>query len=137
LSYPIQLDEYSDDKIFEESRRRKTCKAQHLCHYCGKRLDSCVGKPLTRESGCKLSAHNEPVPAAVAQEVLLQGLAEMITQELPSARGFALVVAPTVEGSERHGDITSYVASIRAEDVPKLMRDTADYIDAREAAKRT
>lgn len=49
MGYPMDLNEYSDQRIEEEYQRRQKCKAEGTCHYCGRKLSD--GEP------CKLKAH--------------------------------------------------------------------------------
>ena len=136
MGYPMGLDDHTDAQIHEEHMRRVRCKGNHECSYCGKRLDSCVGEPLTRETGCKLSRHNIPVPAHVATEAVLQGLAMTIDKGLPSGRGFVLSVAHTTEGSP-DGSHGSYVSNLSPAGVPEHLRATALYIEEREKRRNT
>jgi hypothetical protein len=130
MGYPLDLDEYSDARIHEEMQRRWSCKRAHVCPYCNTRLDS--GHP------CKLREHNEPVPADVAQEAVLQSIAAEIDSRLPSRRGFVLVVTrfgtPGVDADENA--LASYVSSLSASEVPKMLRGTAAYIEEREQQRK-
>jgi hypothetical protein len=36
VSYPRDLDEYSDEELREEIARREDCRARGVCSYCGK-----------------------------------------------------------------------------------------------------
>lgn len=36
MSYPRDLDEYSDEELREEIARREDCRARGVCDYCGK-----------------------------------------------------------------------------------------------------
>jgi len=130
IDLPIELEEYNDDAIFEESVRRRDCKRAHKCHYCGKRLDSCIGETPTKESGCKLNAHTTPVPADIAQEAVLQTLAMEIDRRLPSRRGFVLLVTRFGEPGVDQDDkaLASYVSSMDAAEVPKFLEGMAGYI---------
>lgn len=129
MSYSVHLDEYTDDTIFKEAVRRRNCKRGHECYYCGKRLDS--GHP------CNLNEHNTPVPSVVAQEAVLQILAQEIERRLPSRRGFVLLVAcfgeEGVDASDK--SLASYVSSMDAADVPEFLEGAAGYIRNRETSK--
>ena len=127
MSYPKELDEYDDKTITREYLRRRHCKGQHECYYCGKRLDS--GHP------CKLNEHSTPFPAHVATEAVMQMVAATIDDMIPSGRGFALVITHTTEGPE--GSFGTYVSNLVAEEVPALLRGTADYIEDRERQRGT
>ncbi len=50
MNYPKELDEYSNEEIDTENRRRVQCQIKDLCHYCGKNLES--GSP------CKIHPHD-------------------------------------------------------------------------------
>jgi hypothetical protein len=51
MSYPMDLDEYSFERIEQEYRRRLQCMAKNLCHYCG--------RDLYDRTPCKLNSHKE------------------------------------------------------------------------------
>ena len=50
MSLPRELDEYDDDEITKEVRRRAALKRRGCCHYCGRRLDN--------GTACKLYPHD-------------------------------------------------------------------------------
>ncbi len=49
MSYPMSLDEYSDERIIEEYDRRMKCLVNDQCYYCGRDIND--GK------ACKISGH--------------------------------------------------------------------------------
>lgn len=115
--------DYTDDAIHKEHMRRVRCKGRHECPHCGKRLDS--------ERSCLAQKHNIPMPAHVATEAVLQGLAATISQGLPSGRGFTLTVVHTSEGCA-DGSFGSYVSNLPSAFVPEHLRETALYIEQRD-----
>jgi hypothetical protein len=118
----------TDEEIRKEYIRRRNCRLQHECYYCGKRLDN--------EHPCKINEHKTPFPAHVATEAVMQMIAATIDGMLPSGRGFALVISHTTEGPEGpEGSFGTYVSNLHAPDVPELLRGTANYIEARESAR--
>jgi hypothetical protein len=127
VGYPRELDEYTQEELHKEYMRRARCKGLHECAYCGKRLDS--------GHACKLNEHKTPMPAHVATEAVLQGLAAHIDNGLPSGRGFVLSVVHTAEGGPE-GSFGSYVSNLPPAVVPEHLRETALYIEEREKKRR-
>jgi len=127
MSYPRDLDEMSDEEITKEYLRRRNCRMQHECHYCGKRLDG-------PGPACKISEHNIPFPAHIATEAVMQQVAATIDSMLPNGRGFVLTIAHTVPGPD--GSHGTYVSNLNAADVPEILRGMASYIEGREEARK-
>lgn len=60
MSYPRDLDEYSENELLEEIERRRTVRERGLCDYCGR-------KPTT--SPCKFPERHRGQPSESAQAV--------------------------------------------------------------------
>lgn len=51
MSYPMDLDDYSDERLGEELQRRYGCRQSGTCDYCGRALRSepACSKPQRRD----------------------------------------------------------------------------------------
>jgi len=50
MGYPMDLDEYSHERIEQEYFRRLECLSNNQCYYCGRDLDG--------GQACKINEHN-------------------------------------------------------------------------------
>jgi len=119
MGYPIDLDEMSDEKVFEEAQRRFNCRRDFVCYYCGKPLDS--GHP------CKIQEHNKT--RTVLEQIEGQRMREIATHlepHLPDGWGFCLVLCRLNDST----GIITHISSIRRQDAIGVLRGYADHLES-------
>jgi hypothetical protein len=62
MSYPKDLEEYTDEQLAEEQHRRQLCRRAGKCSYCN--------RPLRSEPACKMNELHELYPATHPGSIL-------------------------------------------------------------------